>query len=641
MSKIETRLAKFSELTPASCEAQFDAAAQTYLAALKNLETVPATVKDFLEPLDQISAAFSEAIAVPFHMTSIGAGVDYEPLLAVLSNKYTELEAQLRTNRALFEKFVELEKQELDEESATLVATELLQFRLGGIDLSPEKQAELTALDLKIADLATQYQQKVSKQLATEFVINGKTYAPNNFTLQAALEEITDPSERRQLLELSLARGFGADPATDTRQLVLDIVAARYQRAKLLGFNTHAEAVLATETAPSVAAAQQLLSQVGVAALEKLAVEAESYAKMAKADGVENFSTADWSYYETKTKEASLGLSNEALKPYLELWKVLEDGVFYAANRLFGLTATLRPELKGWHPTCRVYEINEETGKSLGLFIIDPYARPGKNGGAWMNSLLQGHSATDHESIIINCCNYTPVAEGEKKYLTWDEVETLFHEFGHALHGFLSKTKYSLTAGTNVPRDFVELPSQLNEMWAYHPQVIANFARHAETGEVIPAEMLEQLQKSKTFGQAYVTVEFCASALLDQLWHTADPAQITSVEEFEAEALKRSGVYSELVPPRYRSTYFPHAFTVGYDAGYYSYMWAETLVAECEAWFRNEVAQNEDGGFNRAAGKRLEAEILSKGYSRKPNDSFIALIGHEARAETILTRRGL
>ncbi|MDO5061039.1 MAG: M3 family metallopeptidase [Actinomycetaceae bacterium] len=641
MSKIETRLVNFSELTPAICEAQFDTAAATYLAGIKELENAPATVADFLEPFDKLSADFSEAIAVPFHMTGIGAGEGYEPLMAVLANKYTEVASQVRTNRALFEKFATLETQDLDEESATLVATEVLRFRLGGIDLSAEQQAELTALDLRIADLASQYQQRVSKQLATDFVVNGKSYTPNNFTLQAVLEEIADPQVRAELLQLSLARGFGADPETDTRDLVLQIVAARHQRAQLLGFANHAEAVISEETAPSVAATQQLLSEVGNAALKKLEAEAKVYAQMAKADGLEEFTTADWSYYETKAKEATLGLSNEALKPYLELWKVLEDGVFFAANRLYGLTATLRPELKGWDPTCRVYEITEEDGKSLGLFIIDPFTRPGKNGGAWMNSLIQGHAGTDHESIIINCCNYTPVAEGEKKYLTWDEVETLFHEYGHALHGFLSKTKYSMTAGTNVPRDFVELPSQLNEMWAYHPEVIANFARHAETGEVIPSQMLAQLQQSKTFGQAYVTVEFAASALLDQLWHTADPAQITSVEEFEADALKRSGVDSELVPPRYRTTYFPHAFTVGYDAGYYSYMWAEALVAECEQWFRGEAAQNGDGGFNREAGRRLAAEILSRGFSRNANDSFVSLIGHEARGETILTRRGL
>lgn len=641
MSTIETRLVNFAELTPEICQNRFDTAVETYRAAVKALETAPATVADFLEPLDAAVAAFSEAISVSFHMTSIGAGDAYEPLLGYLSSAYTELESEMRTNKAIFNKFVELESTDLDPESASLVQTELLRFRQGGIDLPAEKQAELAELNKTISELATQYQQRVSKQLAQDIVVGDNHYPTNNFTLQAVLEEVTDPAERAEILRQSLARGFGGDVDTDTRDLVLQIVTARHKRAQLLGYPTHADAVIAEETAPSVEAAQKLLADVGKAALLKLNEEAQVLADLAAADGITDFTTADWAYYETKLKESSLGLSNEALKPYLELWTVLEDGVFFAANRLYGITATLRPELKGWDPSCRVYELTNESGKSLGLFIADMFTRPGKNGGAWMNSLIQGHAATNHESIIMNVCNYTPVAEGKKKFLTWDEVETLFHEFGHALHGFLSTTKYQQTAGTNVPRDFVELPSQLNEMWAYHPEVIANFARHTETGEVIPAEMLEQLQQSKAFGQAYVTVEFAASALLDQLWHTANPTEIDSVEEFEAAALQRSGVYSELVPPRYRSTYFPHAFTVGYDAGYYSYMWAEALVAECEEWFRTVAAVDGDGGFNREAGRKIQEEILSKGASRNPNDSFVALIGHEARGETILTRRGL
>lgn len=641
MSQIEKRLVDFSQLTPAECQKRFDAAAANYLSEIQQLEDKAATVSDFLEPLDEVAARFSESVGVLFHMTSAVGGADYEPVEAYMFEKMTDVDATYRTNKTIYEKFVALESQELDEESATLVATELLKFRLGGIDLPAQQQVELARLNKEIAALATQYSQRVSRQLAAEWEIAGQTFTPNNYTLQAALADIEDAKIRVQLLEKSLERGFGADPETDTRQLVKDIVTARFERAKLLGFATHADLVIAEETAPSVQAAQKILSEVGQAALRKLETEAAEYAKLALADGIEHFTTADWAFYEGKAKEAALGLSNDALKPYLELWTVLEQGVFFAANRLYGVKATYRPELKGWDESCRVYEIHDEHEKSLGLFIADMFTRPGKSGGAWMNSLIQGYSGTDHESIIINCCNFTPVPEGEKKYLIWDDVETLFHEFGHALHGLLSKTKYSLTAGTNVPRDFVELPSQLNEMWAYHPEVIANFARHAETGEVIPPEMLAQLQRSKTFGQAYTTVEFTASALLDQLWYLADPQLIGSVEEFEAEALKRSGVYSELVPPRYRTTYFPHAFTVGYDAGYYSYMWAEALVAECEEWFRNVVAVDEDGGFNRAAGRLLEQEILSRGAARKPNDSFVSLIGHEARAETILTRRGL
>ena len=259
-----------------------------------------------------------------------------------------------------------------------------------------------------------------------------------------------------------------------------------------------------------------------------------------------------------------------------------------------------------------------------------------------MDALIQGYENTQYESIIINCANFEPVQGSQTKFLVWDEVETLFHEFGHALHGFLSRTQFAGTAGTKVPADFVELPSQLNEMWAFHPQVIENYARHPDTGEVLPADMRSQLQGSQSFGQAHATVEYCASALLDHLWYRdGQILDVEDVEAFERKALAQVGLDCDLVPPRYRSTYFPHAFTVGYDAGYYSYMWSEAMVAECEQWLRTKGAHDGDGGLNRQAGRAVEREILSRGSSRDPLESFKALIGHEASASAVLSRRGL
>ena len=638
MSKIEKVLPDFSKYNAAECERVAFETINTYRAAITALEEAPASIEDFLIPFDEAEFEFDCAIGPVYTLISAVGGPDFDALEEKLDEPLTKLQTWMMTNEALYAKFVELSKQNLDAESAYMVSEQIKEFRLGGIDLDANGRKALEEADLKISQLATRYGQIVSKMLATSVSVAGREYTLNNFTNQLALAQLDDPTARAQLLAKSMERGFGGK--FDTRGIVLEMARQRNARAKLLGFNNHAEVVLETEMAPSTNAVYQLLSDVSKAAVEASKGDEEELTRRAQADGLAQFKASDWLYYQEKQKADVLGLSSQALKPYLELWNVLENGVFFAANRIYGVSAKRRTDLSGWDPSMRVYEIEDEAGKSLGIFLIDPFTRAGKSGGAWMDSLVQGYLATDYESIIINCANFEPVEDGPK-FLVWDEVETLFHEFGHALHGFLSKTRYASTAGTAVPRDFVELPSQLNEMWAYNPTVIENFARHFETGEVMPEQMRAQLRDSKTFGQAHATVEFCASALLDQAWYSSEISEDEDVDQFEAEALEKAGVASDLIPPRYRSTYFPHAFTVGYDAGYYSYMWAEALVAECENWFRTVAAIDGDGGLNRQAGRRITDAILSRGSSRDPRESFRELIGHDASAKAILSRRGL
>ncbi|MBS5826167.1 MAG: M3 family metallopeptidase [Actinomyces sp.] len=638
MSIIEKVLPDFSKYNAAECERVAFEAINTYRAAITALEEAPASIEDFLIPFDEAEFEFDCAIGPVYTLISAVGGPDFDALEEKLDEPLTKLQTWMMTNEALYAKFVELSKQDLDAESAYMVSEQIKEFRLGGIDLDANGRKALEEADLKISQLATRYGQIVSKMLATPVSVDGREYTLNNFTNQLALAQLDDPTARAQLLAKSMERGFGGK--FDTRGIVLEMARQRNARAKLLGFNNHAEVVLETEMAPSTNAVYQLLSDVSKAAVEASKGDEEELTRRAQADGLESFTASDWLYYQEKQKADVLGLSAQALKPYLEMWNVLENGVFFAANKIYGVSAKRRTDLSGWDPSMRVYEIEDEASKSLGIFLIDPFTRAGKSGGAWMDSLVQGYLATDYESIIINCANFEPVEDGPK-FLVWDEVETLFHEFGHALHGFLSKTRYSSTAGTAVPRDFVELPSQLNEMWAYNPTVIENFARHFETGKVMPEQMRAQLRDSKTFGQAHATVEFCASALLDQAWYSSEISEDEDVAQFEAEALEKAGVASDLIPPRYRSTYFPHAFTVGYDAGYYSYMWAEALVAECENWFRTVAAIDGDGGLNRQAGRRITDAILSRGSSRDPRESFRELIGHDASAKAILSRRGL
>jgi peptidyl-dipeptidase Dcp (EC 3.4.15.5). Metallo peptidase. MEROPS family M03A len=320
-------------------------------------------------------------------------------------------------------------------------------------------------------------------------------------------------------------------------------------------------------------------------------------AEDAEGDGL---GAADWPYYEDRLRHRDLGVDADALRPYLVLDHVIEDGVFLAAQRLYGITLHPRPELRGWSEAARVWEVREHDGSPLGLFVGDWFSRPGKKGGAWMHEVVAPGGPDGRLPVIGNNANFQRPAPGEPALLTWDEVVTCFHEFGHALHGLFSHTRYRGDAGTNVPRDFVELPSQLNEMWAFHPEVLAHFARRHDTGEPLPLEWVGAIARSATFGQGFATLEFVEAALIDQAWHRLSPEEVPGdvedVTRFEAAALEGYGVASDLVPPRYRSTYFAHTFAGGYDAGYYSYMWAEVLVAELEQWFRGPADHRGTGG---------------------------------------------
>lgn len=635
---IDMHFPDFDVLTPDWCRNRALEAIETHRQALMALVEAPATVEDFLVPFDLAYDEFSRGTGPLLILAGAVGGDAWDDAYRQVSGALTKHQSWVRTNEDLYAQFCALEAVELDPESRFLVETQLTEFRMGGIALEPSARRQLEEIDLELSDLTTEYAQRVAKMLSGTVTIADRTYPLNNFTNQLALVDIDDSTQRAQLLEASMIRGFGVDPTTDTRALVRQIANARVARAHLLGFSTHAHTVLEQETAPGVDAVRSLLTTVAQRALERMESEAGELRALAAADGLEDFTASDWLYYESRLKEATLGISNDVLSPYLELWRVVEDGVFFAAHQLFGVTLRRRSDLQAWDSSCRVYEVRDENDVLLGLFIADYFTRDGKNGGAWMTELVASSTHTDHQSIIINCANFEPPGDGEHKYLVWDEAITVFHEFGHALHGLLSKTRYSLTSGTSVPRDFVELPSQLNEMWAYHPAVINRYMRN-DAGEAIDPQLIERIVKLKYFGQAHATVEYCAAALLDQAWHGLEETTEVAVDEFESAALKAADIASELVPPRYRSTYFPHIFTVGYDGGYYSYMWSEALVGECEQWFKKQDPGT--GGFNRDAGRRYEAEILSRGYSRDPRESFLTLVGHDARPDAIFQRRGL
>ncbi|MFI9785870.1 M3 family metallopeptidase [Kitasatospora sp. NPDC051984] len=452
-----------------------------------------------------------------------------------------------------------------------------------------------------------------------------------NFSNQTELAELTDRALRERLLTASLRRGLDTNGPLAARMAAL-----RAERAALLGYDSHAAYVVADETAGTVEAVGAMLGRLVGPAVANAEREAAELAAAAAADGVTELAAHDWAFYAEKVRAERYDVDTAALRPYFELERVLRDGVFFAAGLAYGLSFTERPELTAYHADARVFEVTDADGSSLGLFIGDFFARESKRGGAWMNELVPQSRLLGRKPVVVNNLNIAHPPAGEPALLSWDEVRTLFHEFGHALHGLFSDVRYPLFAGTEVPRDFVEFPSQVNEMWMVWPEVLANYARHHVTGEPLAAETVERMLAAENYGQGFRTVEYLAAALLDWAWHSLPAGTVVEdAETFEARALAEAGVGMATVPPRYRTGYFNHVFSNGYSAGYYAYIWSEVLDAETVEWFRG------GGREVRESGELFRAELLSRGGSRDAMECVRAVLGREPSIEPLLVRRGL
>lgn len=537
---------------------------------------------------------------------------------------------------------------------------------LAGARLDPDGRAALERLNERIAGLTTAFQQTLladtneralhltdehdlaglddrrratARAAAVARGLDGWLLPLVLSTQQPALAELDSPASRDRLFAASRGRGTsGGDH--DTRQILLALVALRAERAKLLGFADHASAVTADETAGTAEAVAELLGRLAPTAMAKAQREATALAGRAERDGLRPFEASDWIYLAQRERAERHDVDLAAMRPYLEADRVLRDGVFHAATLLYGLRFAERPDLVGHHPDARVFEVSEADGAAVGLYVLDLYARSSKRGGAWMSSLVEQSELTGDLPVVVNHLNVQKPADGDPTLLTFDEAETLFHEFGHALHGLLARVRFPSAAGTNVFRDFVELPSQVNELWMLRPEVLGNYAVHHETGERLATEFVERLLASRTFGEGFSTTEYLAAAILDQAWHRLDAETAAAlapadVAEFERAVLDAAGLADPLLPPRYSSGYFAHVFAGGYDAGYYSYVWSEVPGADIMAWFE------EHGGATRENGDRFRAEILGPGGSRDPRESVRAFLGREPRIDALLARRGL
>ena len=406
-------------------------------------------------------------------------------------------------------------------------------------------------------------------------------------------------------------------------------------RARLLGFDTHADLIAADQTAKTSSAVDALLGELVAPSVANAKAEAQVLTELAAADGIE-LAAWDWAFYSERVRSERYAVDSAALRSWFELDRVLVDGVFRAAELLYGYTFTPRPDLVGFHPDTRVWEVTGADGEPVGLYLGDYYAREGKRGGAWMSAFVTQSHLLGTQPVVFNNLNVTRPAAGQPTLLTLTEVTTLFHEFGHALHGLFSDVTYPRFSGTAVPRDFVEFPSQVNEMWALWPEVLTSYARHVETGQPLAAETVAAIEAAALWGQGFGTLEYLAATLLDQAWHRIGPdTTVADAQAFEAQALASAGVASELVPPRYRTTYFQHVFAGGYSAGYYSYIWSEVLDADTVEWFK------ENGGLRRDNGDVFRGRLLSRGGSVDPLGAFRAVRGRDADTGPLLRRRGL
>ena len=552
----------------------------------------------------------------------------------------------------------------LDAEQAFLLDDYYKTFVRAGAQLSPADQTALRALNKQISSLGIAFRQKLlaatkagalvvddpaalagmspgdiqsAARDATERKMPGKYLLPlQNTTAQPAIEALSDRSTRKALFDKSWTRAEQGD-ANDTRASILQLIDLRTRKANLLGYKTWADYSLAEQMAKTATVARDFLNALDGPTAAAQAREAAELQKAIDAEqGGFKLEPWDWARYAEKVRKAKYDLDLNETKPYLEIWNVLENGIFYAANQLYGLTFKRRTDIPTYHPDIRVYEVFEADGKPLGLTYFDYWKRDNKSGGAWMNSFVRQAKIFGTKPVISNTANFTKPAAGQPGLVTFSEVRTMFHEFGHGLHGLFANQTYPTLSGTAVARDFVEFPSQFNEHWALEPRVLAHYAHHYQTGAAMPQALVDKIKRSETFNQGYSFGETLTAAQLDMAWHSVPSTAVPKdVNTFEAKALGETGLNVRYVPPRYRTSYFNHIWGSGYAAGYYAYLWTDMIQQNVYDWFQ------QHGGMTRANGQRFRDLILSRGHTQDYNVMFRNMTGHDPQVAPLLRKHGL
>ena len=629
---------------------------------LKEIEPIasnpePPTFENTIVALEKTGDLLERVDRIFSNLASANTNPQLQKIESEMAPKLSAHRDAIYLNGPLFKRVETLynnrEKLGLDAESEWLVERYYKDFVRAGAKLSEADKTKLKKMNAEIAELQTKFSQNVLKEKNAESIVVGKKeeldgLSPNeiaaataaakeekkdgkfvfplqNTTQQPALTSLKNRALRERIMKVSLARNSHGGKF-DNRDVVLRMVKLRAERAALLGYPSHAAYQLEDQTAKNVATVNKLLAQLAPPAVNNARKEAADMQKLIDQEhGGFQLASWDWAFYSEKVRQARYAFDEAEIKPYFELNHVLLDGVFYAATQLYGITFKERHDLPVYQPDVRVFDVFDKDGKPLAIFLADYYARPSKRGGAWMNEYVNQSQLLGTKPVVANHLNIPKPEAGQPTLLTYDEVRTMFHEFGHALHGMFSNVKYPRFSGTSVPRDFVEYPSQVNEMWAVWPQVLQHYAKHYKTGQPMPKELLDKvLAAEEKFDQGFKTTEYLAAALLDQAWYQLTPSEVPDdVLAFEASALKKAGVDFAPVPPRYRTTYFSHAFAGGYSAGYYSYIWSEELDADSVEWFK------EHGGLKRENGDHFRDTILSRGGSQDAMKLFHDFTGRD------------
>ncbi len=631
----------------------------------------PATFENTIVALEESGQTLSAVMRVFSNLSGAHTNDELQALQREMSPRLAAHQDSIELNRALFERIEALyavrDELELDAESLRLLEHYHDRFVRAGARLSDEQVETLKEINSELAELSTEFSQKVLAEVndsavvfdnrdalaglsdsriesaaseAAERDLEEGQYVITllNTSGQPPLASLDNRESRERIHNASLARGSRGNEH-DTRETVSRIVELRARRAQMLGFDSHADYVLDEQTAGSVDVVDELHAEVGPAAVANARLEGEDLQAMIDEREDEPFELAhwDWAYYTEKLRQDRFDFDESEVRPYFEMNNVLVNGVFHSAEKLFGITFEERPDLPTYHPDTTVWEVFEEDGTGLGLLITDFYSRSSKRGGAWMNSYVVQSGLLGGQPVVGNHLNVSKPPEGEPTLLTWDEVTTMFHEFGHAIHGLFSDVEYPSFAATSVPRDFVEYPSQVYEMWASWPEVLENYALHHETGEPIDAELLERVMDASMFNEGFRTTEYLAASVIDMELHKLAPDEVPSADEvmeFEARVLEQAGMNYPPIPPRYRTPYFSHSMG-GYAAGYYSYIWSEKLDADSVLWIE------ENGGLDRETGQHLRDTILSQGGSREAMELYEDFAGRIPDINPLLVRRGL
>ncbi|HGU9822066.1 TPA: peptidyl-dipeptidase Dcp [Enterobacter cancerogenus] len=627
-------------------------------------QTSPPDFDNTVLALEKSGAMLSRVSSVFFAMTSAHTNDDLQALDEQFSTELAELANDIWLNDTLFSRVERVwqDRAALDAESRRLVEETWQHFVLAGARLNAAEKAELKTLNTESASLTSRFNQRLlaadnagglvvddvqqfdglsadqigtAAQAAAEKGLRDRWLIPLlNTTQQPALAALRNRQTRERLFKAGWDRTQKGDE-NDTRELIRRLASLRARQAQLLGFEDYASWSTADQMAKTPAAALAFMRGIVPAARGRAAREQADIQKVIDDEqGGFTVEAWDWAYYAERVRSAKYALDESQIKPYFALNTVLHDGVFWAASELFGIRFVERFDIPVYHPDVRVWEIFDHTGEGMALFYGDFFARDSKSGGAWMGNFVEQSFESSARPVIYNVCNYQKPATGQTALLSWDDVITLFHEFGHTLHGLFASQHYATLSGTNTPRDFVEFPSQINEHWASHPRVFAHYARHYQTQEPMPDALRDKMLNATQFNKGYDMTELLSAALLDMNWHSIRDT-VDNVESFEAEALKKEGLDLPAIPPRYRSSYFAHIFGGGYAAGYYAYLWTQMLADDGYQWFV------EQGGLTRENGQKFREAILSRGNSTDLAELYRQWRGHDPRIEPMLKNRGL